>query len=298
MIQLLSVGYRPGAFLPGQHAVLGYPDGVDRDHLGEVTSLVADALDAEMTVVAVYPRWAEEPTRRRLETVRAALDTKRLVLAPTDLPPLAGAVLVSLADGLRAHVDSPGRLIGALPTLTRQVVVMARLTRLSKLHDPAPGAWQHLLSLLPGVAYGVSTFPEPTVRRLSRHQPLMPLPQVRVSAGLGLALAPHGGATLDWAHEHLVPALGHPPVVEARPSPLVARWWGSAPGIEAVLYPTDVATTARHVASGVLLRLCSACGGDSPFDVCPYCGVHEPAPRDDEAGAAADEPTASARPPS
>lgn len=283
MIQFLSIGYRPGAFVPGQYAVLGYPEGIHRHHISEVAGLVADALDADTTVVAVFPAWASDPARRRLETVRAALDTKRLVPAPVDLPPLAGAVLVALADGLRWHVDSPGRLIGALPALARQVVVLAHLRRLGKLREPAPSVWQHLRSLFPGAAYGVSSFPEPTVQRLTRRHPLPPLPQPRLRAQTGVALSAHGDATLDWAHQQLVPALGSPRVVEARPSPLAERWWGPAGALEAVVYPLDLATTADHVARRVLLRLCHGCGLDSPFDVCPYCRAHDPGPRSAEA---------------
>jgi hypothetical protein len=278
VIRLSTIGYRGGAFLPGQTALPGFVDGLDRDDLVTATAMVEDATVDGGTLVVVVPRWADEPAVQRLETIRCALDTKRLVVHRSDLPPLAGAVFVALADGLRGQVDTPGRLIGALPALAQQVVVLARLSRLSGLTEPPPTVWQHLVSLLPATTFGVSSFPEPAVQRLTKHEPLMPLPQVKGAAGMALALAAHGGGTLDWAHEELVPALGSPRVVEAIASPVAERWWGSAPGLEAVLYPTDLAATAQFVARHVLLRRCGSCGLDSPFDVCPYCGVHEPRP--------------------
>ncbi|MTV27541.1 hypothetical protein FTX61_19290 [Nitriliruptoraceae bacterium ZYF776] len=283
MIALSTVGFRTAAFLPGQTAIPAYPDGLGKEDLDGATATVADATRDGGVIVVVVPSWAPEPACRRLETIRCALDTKQLVIHRVDLPPLAGSVFVALADGLRQHVDTPGRLIGALPALAQQVVTLARLTRLSGLRDPSPSIWQHLGSLLPGTAYGVSSFPEPSVRRLKKKKaPLPPLPQLRTSTGMGLAVAVHGGGTTDWAYDQLVPALGHPPVTEVPSAALAPEWWGPGPGVEAVLYPTDIARTAQVVASGVLLRRCGSCGLDSPSDVCPYCLVHEPRPLDEE----------------
>lgn len=281
MISVSTVGYRTAAFLPQQTAIPAYPDGLTRDDLDGATAFVEDATRGDDVLIVVVPSWSAEPACRYLETIRCALDTKQLVIHQVDLPPLAGSVFVALADALRTHIDTPGRLLGALPALANQVVVLARLARLSKLRQPAPTVLQHLGSLMPWTAYGVSTFPEPSVRRLRKHAPVMPLPQLRTSEGMGLAMAVHGGGTTDWAYEQLIPALGYPHVVEAQPAAIATDWWGGAPGLEAVLYPTDLGQTLRAVTAGVLLRRCGSCGLDSPTDVCPYCLVHEPRPLSD-----------------
>lgn len=282
MIRLLAVGYSPQAFVPGRPGVLGYPDGIARAQLDELTGLIAEVVGAGDTVLAILPGWAEGPDRRRLETIRAALDTRRLVIHAADLPPLAGGVFTALVADVAPHVDTPGRLIGALPALARQVVVLARLSRLSGLREPAPTVWQHALSLLPGIHFGVSAHPQPAVVRLTRDRPLMPLPRFPPTLPVALALSAHGGATLDWAHERLVPALGHPPLVEAEPTPLSTVWWGAGKGFEGALYPTDGATTAAAVVPGVRLRLCAGCGLDAPSGACPYCGAPEPHAGEDE----------------
>lgn len=292
MIQLVAVGYKPAAFLPGQTGVAAFSAGVDREGLNDFADLAGETVRAGGTVVAMYPRWAAEPSRRRLQTVRAALDTTRCVLFPVDLPPLAGSVMVSLAEAVRPHVDHPARLIGALPSLSQQIIITAWLSRLGGLRSPTPTVWQHAVSLLPWTAFGVTTYPEPTIKRLTTADPCVTLPEVSAHAELGLAVASAGG-DIEWAREVLAPALGHPELIEVPPPPLAPCWWGGGPSLEAVIYPRDVAATAAHVTQRVLLRHCDSCAQESPFDVCPFCGVHQPLPL-----AASQTAEAGTRPPS
>lgn len=272
--QLLAVGYQPPDPLAEQDTVPAYPRSLRRDDLDEVAAVADETVTAGGTVVAVLPRWADEPSLRRLQTVRAALDTRRFVIHASDLPPLAGGVVVALLDALRCHLDA-ARLVAALPELSRRLVVVARLARLSGLRDPAPTVWQHALSLLPGTAFGVRSHPSPSVRRLTRAEPGVAPPSSALDERVGLAVASRG-AKLNWVHEVVAPMFGDPPVVEADPSPLAGDWWGPGRSLEAVAYPADVEAVARDVAARTVLRRCEGCDEDSPLETCPFCGLSRP----------------------
>lgn len=269
---VFTVGYAPAVFLPGQRALVAYPDGLTREHLDELTGFVSDTVAAHGHAVAIYPAWSAEPARRRLETVRSALATDRLALYATDLPPLAGAVLTAMADAVLEVVGSAGALVGLLPALERQLLGVTWLARVSGLRQPAPTVWQHLMSLMPGTAFAACTWPEPSVRRLTRKRPEVPLPQLRGAPGLGLALSSRDGDRA-WMRAQVVAPLGDVAVVEVPPTPGAARYWGATRLVEAIAYPIDASTIAAAVSQGVSRRLCEWCGQDVVDIACPFCGL-------------------------
>lgn len=271
MLRVLAIGYEPAAFLPDEPVPVGFPSALGRDDLDAVVEVVADTVIDGGTTVALYPSWSPEPTRRRLETVRAALDTTRLLPWPSSLPPLAGGVAASLAAALPPHLASDGELVGALATLEEQLLSIAWLSRVTGLTEPAPTIAQHLVSLLPRTRFGLSSFPQPTVRRLSTAAPGIRLPTVGSSAEMRVAVASRQG-DIDWLRSVVTPALDEPPLVEVAPTTLGPAYWGPGRLLEAVVYPTDLAVTARAVSAGLEQRLCAWCGELTTGTRCPFCG--------------------------
>lgn len=247
MTAVLGVGFPLERFVDGQPHVPTYATAIGREELDGFVALVRDGLDRFGDVVVLYPDWAAEPTLRSLQTVRAALATPHLVGYPCTTSPLAGSVVLALAATLAASGMPAPRLLAALPQLEEQVVTAAWLPRLSGLASPAPTVLQHLVSLLPGTAFVVTSWPEAAIRR-ARGDELPPLP--RAQAALGVALADAGG-DVGWVERCVVAPLRPARVVRCAPSPHAASWWGCRRSVEAVLYPLDVAATGAHLVPAV-----------------------------------------------
>src|SRR3954453_23625826 len=97
---------------------------------------------------------------------RALLDTGRVAIHVTALPPLAATALASLASSLGPRLLSAGLLANMLEPLSTHVHPRTWLGSVTGLKRPAPSLGQHVTLLTPGSAFGVSSFPEPAVHRL------------------------------------------------------------------------------------------------------------------------------------
>lgn len=139
---------------------------------------VTAGIEANGAVIAIVPTWFAPEALMRLEMVRSILDTERLAIHPTALPPLAGAALASLASALGPHTPGPGVLASMLPELEAELHVITWLGSVSGLSTPSPTLAQHMASLTPGTAFGVSSFPEPSVHKLRGGAPTVPLPEI------------------------------------------------------------------------------------------------------------------------
>lgn len=274
MTRILAIGYAAAEYLRGQPPAHSFPDTLTRDDLERVVDAVAGDLE-EGAVVAIYPAWHPHPSLQRLQTVRAALDSPYVALYASSLPPLAGSVLCALAAAVAAYIPSPGILIAGLPVLERSLLPMARLRSVARLHHPAPSVGQHLASWWPTSNFGVSWWPEPSVRRLRRHDQSVPLPPAEHSA---LALnrlavsAPNSGA-VAWVRDAIVSPLEVQEVVGADPMPLAGRYWGTTSVLEAVAYPGDVGGMATAVITAGRAHPCRWCGQLIVASECPLCGM-------------------------
>lgn len=68
------------------------------------------------------------------------------------------------------------------------------------------------------------------------------------------------------------PGLGRLPLGQVDGSSRAEEWWGTPRLVEAVAYPTEMASLAERTAETVVLRACGWCGVGSPFDACSFCG--------------------------
>ena len=88
---------------------------------------LASGIEAGGHVIAVLPQWFPPEGALRLAMARSMLDTDRVAVHETALPPLAGAVLCSLASALAPHVPSAGVLASLLPELEAELHVFTWL---------------------------------------------------------------------------------------------------------------------------------------------------------------------------
>ncbi|MGH8905294.1 MAG: hypothetical protein ACRD0K_01955 [Egibacteraceae bacterium] len=125
------MGYEPAALVTEDRVVTWFGDTLRREGLEDLTDATAEAIVQDRHVLVIYPAWSAEPTLSRIQTVRASLDTTRLVGYAAAAPPLAGAVLAALADALMQYVSPAGLLLAALPLVERQLVTVTWLARVS-----------------------------------------------------------------------------------------------------------------------------------------------------------------------
>jgi len=269
--ELVAIGFCGGPFVAGQGNVTAFPTPPNRDEVGDLIDAVAAGLERCGSVVAIIPAWDSEPALQRLETVKSAMDATSLAVHATELPPLAGAVLTSLAGAVAGHAESAGMLFAGLPALERELIIYTWMGSVAGLSKPAPSLMQHVASLWPPTAFGVSLQPDPMIKRLTPNDRAMPFPTSY--RPMSLAVSAHGSGDAEWVKEVVVPGLGTPPVKEVAPAPGSARWWGTAKLVEAVAYPIDVPVVARRMVQGLSRSLCKWCGELIGSDRCPFCAL-------------------------
>ena len=266
---ILAFGLKPERFVGREgriDAVLEPPEAAEA---GVLVQALSSGIEAGGHVVAVLPKWFPPAGGLRLDMARSILDTDRVAVHETALPPLAGAVLCSLASSMAPHLPSAGVLASLMPDLEAELHVFTWLGSVSGLSAPAPTFGQHLASLGPNSAFGVSSWPEPSVHKLSAGEPGVPLPEIARPSRM--VVAPRAGDTV-WAREHVNRALGGLPVAEVEPTPNGPSWWGTGKVVESVVFPVDVAELAAELLGGLDSWLCRWCRELIAASPCPLCG--------------------------
>jgi hypothetical protein len=267
---IVAIGFRSEAFVPGAAPVDSFVSQPGRDDVQMLVDSVRAGIESSGHVLAIYPGWDPEPALRRLETVGAVLDTASLALYPTSLPPLAGAVLASLASAAAAHVSSAGLLHAGLPALEKELVICAWLGSVAGLSRPTPSLAQHILSVAPPTSFGVTLQPTEEIRRLTKVDRSIGVPSTHRPMCLVVAAREEAGAR--WIDEVIAPGLGSPPVKAVDPTPNGPRWWGTSKMAEAVAYPIDIPVVARRMVQDLRPVLCRWCRRPIAAQVCPFCG--------------------------
>lgn len=271
MVATLMFGFKPESLLPDQGTLWSFPVAPRRDDLDDLVDVIRLGQERHGHVIAIYPAWQAEPALRRLETVRAATDSRRLALYGTSLPPLAGAVLGSLVSAAGAYVGSAGALVSGLGALERELVVMAYLGSVAGLSFPSPSIAQHVASWWPRSSFGVFFRPQPSIKLLTKKQrDWVPVPTTYRPQSVVVAAREGDRA---WVDDRVLPALGSPPTKEVEATELGPVWWGTSRLVEIVAYPVDIPVTARRVCHEIPGASCRWCDETIASDRCPFCGV-------------------------
>ena len=146
--------------------------------------------------------WLPPETIERVRTVRSLLQTDRVAIHVTDLPPLAASVLAALTAALAPHADSAGALAGAIDQIADELVVLAWAGSVAGLRHPGVSLLNHARSALPWSSFAIGLQPESFVRPTSAGDelPLAPPPYP-----IELLVAPEEDADLDWIVDVVAP---------------------------------------------------------------------------------------------
>jgi hypothetical protein len=266
---LLVLGLRPERMLDAEGRIDAFVDPPGQEQVGVLIEAVTSGLQAAGSVLAIVPDWIGGEATARLAMVRSMLDTHRLAIHATALPPLAATALASLASAAAPLTPSTGMLASVMPELEARLHSFTWLGSVTGLSTPTPSFALHLASLTPGSAFGVASWPEPEVVRLRGDGPSVPVPELK--GPHRLVVAPRGGDT-DWVLHSLNPALGNLELRRVEPTPRGAEWWGTGKLVEAVAVPLDVERVVREVVAATDPWTCRWCRELVARSPCPLCG--------------------------
>ena len=280
---VLVFGLRPERLLDSEGRIDAFLDPPAQERVPVLVEAVSSGLQAGGHVIAITPEWIDRSAAERLRMVRSMLDTHRVAVHATGLPPLAATVLASLVSACAPYAPSAGVLASLVPALEDELHVITWLGSVTGLSTPAPSFGQHLASLAPGSAFAVTSWPEPAVHRLSGDNGI-PLPEL--AGPTRLIVAAESGGDVEWITGTVAPALGPLEIRRVEPTPAGPKWWGTGKLVEAVTVPLDLEElmaelTAQHEAW--TCRWCREVIARSP---CPLCGHRGRPARRGAAGAA------------
>jgi hypothetical protein len=271
---LLVFGLKPERLIDREGRIDAFVEPPTQEQLEVLIEAVRSGAEEGGHVIAIVPQWLKGDGLQRLEMVQSALDDETLTIYETSLPPLAGAVLASLASSVAPHLPGTGVLASLMPELEARLHVFTWLGSVSKLTVPAPTMGQHFASLSPGSAFGVSSFPEPSVHKLGRDNGV-PLPEIDRPSGM--VISDHGGDAA-WIHT-LNAQLGNLPVRTVEPTPNGPSWWGTGKLVESVVHPVDVEALGAELTQAAGPWTCRWCRELIARSPCPLCGHRGRPPR-------------------
>ena len=275
VLAVLATGLPTPAEASGRSTVRVAADttGSDADPLALLGAQVAAVVRENGTVLAVYPKWNEEPILRRLQSVRSALDTTRLVMHPTRLSPLASAAFVDLLSRLAEDPRlEPADLVRSAAQLERRVVGAAWLGSVSRLREPAPTLAMHARSWLPNSAFAAVVDDNPRVVPLAKKGGgSLPLPEPD-RAGWRVAMA-IGEGDLARVERSLAEHAPNAPISKVPLGRISREWWGTDRLIEIALCPADDRALADELVTSRPGHRCPWCGERTIAAVCPESKV-------------------------
>ncbi|MEW2519530.1 hypothetical protein [Actinacidiphila alni] len=234
--------------------------------LEEQVTRTSAALDAYGHIVALAPADPTDPARRRIHTVRSALEADRIAIVPSALPPLAVTLLAEQLRQLSGTDLGPGVLAGAARLLTYYLHSGALLGSVAKLDRVPVGVGTHVKSLVPGRHFAVVAHPEPYLGEAAPDS-VPPGPGYQTQLAIaGKGVDPGwitGPLATAWRSQHL------------REVPLPtdsARWWGTGKLVEFTAYIADVGMLYQLVTS-VRRDTCTWCGLEVIGDQCLFCAT-------------------------
>jgi hypothetical protein len=268
-------GLKPERLVGDEGRIDAVPEPPSAEQAGLLLDALRSGIEAGGSVIAIVPEWFAPEGLQRLEMARTLVDTSRVAIHVTPLPPLAATALASLASCLAPRLPSAGLLASALRGLEEQVHHVTWLASVTGLKHPAPTLGQHMASLTPGSAFAVSSHPRPAVHRVQPGPATIPLPRVIRPSRLAVA----AGANDDrWLAETVNLQLGNLPVLRVEATPAGADYWGTSKVVEGAIVPADADGLARELMQSVESWGCRWCGELIARSPCPMCG-HRARPR-------------------
>ncbi|MFD4572181.1 hypothetical protein ACFWNK_15450 [Streptomyces sp. NPDC058417] len=251
-------------------------DGLHERPLDQAVGDVQTLLDQHGHLVVLYSRAVPAAVEQRLRTVRSLLESDRVALYRSDLPPLGLAVLARQLRQLASCDLSPGILASAARLLTHYIHAGALLGSVARLDRVPVDLTAHARSWMPGSQFGVLAHPQPTLVKATP-ETVLDGPEF----GTWMLVA-RGQLTSDWVTATLAPAWQVQGLRETDLPAESARWWNTGKLVEFCAYLPDLSVLYQLVAS-VRRTVCHWCGVDVIGDLCVFCSAtpppaHETAP--------------------
>ena len=204
---IVVFGLKPERLVGAEGRIDAVPEPPSAEQAGLLVDALRSGIAAGGSVIAIVPEWFAPEGLQRLEMARTIVDTARVAIHVTPLPPLAATALASLASSLAPRLPSAGLLASALRGLEEQLHFVTWLASVTGLKHPTPSLGQHVASLTPGSAFAVSSVPSPAVHKVQQGQASVPLP--RVIRPSRLIVAPRNGDE-RWVTGRAQPAARQP----------------------------------------------------------------------------------------
>lgn len=238
----------------------------DRLSLDDALAEMQGLLERHDHVIVLHSKACPPAFVRRMYTVRSMLESDRIALLGSDLPPLALAVLARQLRQLSALDISPGVLGAAARLLTYYIHAGALLNTVAKLDNVPVSLKAHAKSWVPGSQFAVLAHPQPQLIKLGSDGDTLPGP----AFGTHMTVA-NGQLTSDWvrslAARWPVQAL-HQVALPAESE----RWWGTPKLIEFATGIAETETLGQLVAS-VHRFPCPWCGLELIGNHCVFCAA-------------------------
>ncbi|WP_030232933.1 hypothetical protein, partial [Streptomyces sp. NRRL S-455] len=226
-------------------------------------------VDRHGYVIVVYSSAAPAAVVRRLHTVRSILESDRIALLRSDLPPLGLAALVRQLRQLSVCDLSAGVVASAARLLTHYIYAGALLNSVAKLDRVPVSLKSHAKSWVPGSQFGVMAHPSPQLVRIGPDTVL-----TGPEFGTWLLVA-QGQLQSDWVKATLAHSWQVQGLREVSLPAESARWWGTSKLIEFAAYLPDISVLYQLVTS-VRRESCHWCGLERIGDRCVFCSATPP----------------------
>ncbi|WP_197350620.1 hypothetical protein [Streptomyces bathyalis] len=232
-------------------------------------------IDQNGHLIVVHPTTLPKPFLHRLHAIRSVLESDRIALMPTPLPPLGTAVLVRQLRQLSLCEFSPGVLGAAVRLLSHYIYAGALLSSVAKLDHLPLSYTTAARSWNPKAQFAVLATPTPQlVRTDSGARGVVRAALTGPQFPTHLTYA-NGQLNSDWVTRSLAPQWRVGSVQEAYLPAEASRWWGTAKLVEFAAAIPDVSVLYRLVSS-VRRDECHWCGLELIGDRCAFCAAPAP----------------------
>ncbi|MFJ8664873.1 hypothetical protein [Streptomyces sp. NPDC093600] len=227
-------------------------------------------VDRHGHVIVVYPSSVPTATEQRLYAIRSLLESDRIALVRSDLPPLGTAVLALQLRQLSVCDFSPGVVASAARLLAHYIYAGAVLGSVARLDRVPVSLKSHVKGWLPGAQFAVLAGPVPQLDRIGPGVP----PPAGPEFATELVLA-RGQLQTDWPTATLVPQWQVRAVREAPLPAESSRWWGTGRLVEFAAYLPDL-PVLHQLVSSVRRETCHWCAMELIGDRCGFCSAPLP----------------------
>jgi hypothetical protein len=204
---------------------------------------------------------------QRLHIVRSVLESDRIALLGTDLPPLGIALLAQQLRQLSVCDFSPGVLASSVRLLTHYIYAGALLGSVARLDRVRVPLKSHATSWMPGAQFAVLANPRPQLIRLGQEEQLA---GPEFATRLLVATGPQPPSA--WVTSTLAPAWQVRGVADVPRPAESARWWGTGKLVEFAAGLHD-ASLLHQLVSSVRREECHWCGLELIGDRCGFCAA-------------------------